>query len=73
MRPLSVERWGLGRLELTLADGEAASSGKEGLGLVWGPMTLWRVVKMPGGKAVGKWRLMWGLEVGVPGRETMGS
>ena len=27
---------------------------------------------MPGGEAVGKWRVMWGLEVGVPGREAMG-
>ena len=30
------------------------------------------VAKMPGGVAVGKCRVMWGLEVGVPGREAMG-
>ena len=30
------------------------------------------VAKMPGGEAVGKCRVMWGLEVGVPGREAMG-
>ena len=27
---------------------------------------------MPGGEAVGKFLVMWGLEVGVPGREAMG-
>ena len=30
------------------------------------------LAKMPGGKAVGKCRVMWGLQVGVPGREAMG-
>ena len=36
------------------------------------PVTEGRVAKMPGGEAVGKCRLMRGLEVGVPGREAMG-
>ena len=31
-----------------------------------------KVAKMPGGEAVGKWRVMWGFEVRVPGREAMG-
>ena len=31
-----------------------------------------RVAEMPVVEAVGKWRVMWGLEVGVPGREAVG-
>ena len=33
------------------------------------PVTEGRVANMPGGEAVGKCRVMWTLEVGVPGRE----
>ena len=62
----------MGRLELTVPDGKAASAREEGLGEVWRSVTGGRVAKMPGGEAVGKWRVMWGLEVGVPGRETVG-
>ena len=31
-----------------------------------------KVAKIPGGEAVGKCRVMWGLKVGMPGREVMG-
>ena len=33
------------------------------------PVTGGRVAKIPGGEPVGTCRVMWGLEVGVPGRE----
>ena len=56
---------------MTLHDGKAASAGREELGGVWRSVTGWRVAKMRGGEAEGKWRVMWGLEVGVPGREAM--
>ena len=36
------------------------------------PVTDGRVAEMSGGEAVGKCRVIWGLEVGVPGREAMG-
>ena len=36
------------------------------------PVTGGREAEMPGGEAVGKCRVMWRLEVGVPGREAMG-
>ena len=35
-------------------------------------VTVGRVAKLPGGEVLGKWRVMWGLEVGVPGREAVG-
>ena len=35
------------------------------------PVTEGRVAKMPGGEAVGKCPVIWGLEVGVPGCEAM--
>ena len=54
--------------ELPVPDGKAASARGEGLG----HSVTGRVAKMPGGEAVGKWRVMWGLEVGVPGREAVG-
>ena len=54
--------WVIGRLEFTMSD---ASSW---LRTVTGRM----VTKMPGGEAVGKCRVMWGFEVGVPGLEAMG-
>ena len=50
----------MGRLELTLPDGKAVSAKGE------------RLATLSGGGAVGKWRVMWGLEVRVPGREAMG-
>ena len=62
----------MGRLELTLPDGKAASARGEGLGEVWRSVTGGRVAKMPGGEVVLKWRVMWGLKVRVPGRESMG-
>ena len=39
---------------------------------MWRSVTEGRVAKMPGGVAVVKCRVMWRLEVGVPGREAMG-
>ena len=36
------------------------------------PVSGGRVAEMPDGEAVGKCRVMWGLEVGVPVREAMG-
>ena len=50
----------------------AASARGEGLGEVWRSATGGRVAKKPGGEALGKWRVMWGVEVGVPGREAVG-
>ena len=35
-------------------------------------VTVGRVAKMPGGEQVGKCRVIWGLEVGVPGHENVG-
>ena len=64
--------WAVKMLEFTLTDGKAASAIWEGLGEVWRSVTVRRVAKMPGGEAVGKWRVMWGLEVKVPGREATG-
>ena len=55
-----------------MPDGKAASARGEGLGEVWRSVSGGRVAKMPGGEALGKWRVMWGLEVGVPGREAVG-
>ena len=55
-----------------MPDGKAASAMGEGLGEVGRSVTGGRVTKIPGGEAVGKWRVMWGLEVGVPGREAVG-
>ena len=55
-----------------MPDGKAASARGEGLREVWRSVTDGRVAKMPGGEPVGKWRVMWGLEVGVPGREAVG-
>ena len=55
-----------------MPDGKAASARREGLGEVWRSVTGGRVAKMPGGEALGKWQVMWGLEVGVPGREAVG-
>ena len=55
-----------------MPDGKAASAIGEGLGEVWRSVTGWRVAKMPSDEALGKWRVMWGLEVGVPGREAVG-
>ena len=54
-----------------MPDGKAASAMGEGLGAVWRSVTGGRVAKMSGGEAVGKWRVMWGLEVRVPGREAV--
>ena len=50
----------MGRLELTVPDGKAASARAEGLGEVWCLVTGGRVAKIPGGEALGKWRVMWG-------------
>ena len=55
-----------------MPDGKAASASGEGLGEVWRSATGGRVAKMPGGEALGKWRVMWGLDVRVPGREAVG-
>ena len=63
--------WAMGRLELTVPDGEAASAKGEGPGEVWHSVTGGMVAKMPNREAVGKRRVMWGLEVGVPGREAV--
>ena len=46
-----------------MPDGKAASARGEGLGEVWRSVTGGRVAKMPGGEALGKWRVMWRLEV----------
>ena len=62
----------MGRLELTVPDGKAASARGEELGGVWRSVTSGRMAKMPGGEALGKWQVMWGLDVGVPGREGVG-
>ena len=43
----------------------------ERLGAVWHSVTGGRVAKISGGEAVGKWWVMWGLEVGVPGSEAV--
>ena len=57
---------------LTLPDSKPASArGGGGLGEVRRSVTGGKVAKMPGGEPVGKWRVMWGLDVGVPGREAM--
>ena len=56
-----------------MPDGKAASARGEGLGDMWHSVTGGRVAKMPGDEAAGKWRVLWGLEVGVPGRETVGN
>ena len=55
-----------------MPDGKAASARGEGLGDVWPSVTGGRVARMPGGEAVGKCQVIWGLEVGVPGREAAG-
>ena len=55
-----------------MPDGKAASARGEGLGEVWRSVTGGRVAKIPGGEALCKWRVKWGLEVGVPGREAVG-
>ena len=55
-----------------MPDGKAASARGKGLGEVGRSVTGRRVTKMPGGEAVSKWRVMLGLEVGVPGREAVG-
>ena len=55
-----------------MPDGKAASARREGLGEVWRSVTGGRVGKMPGCEVLGKRRVMWGLEVGVPGREAVG-
>ena len=59
----------MGRRELTLPDGKTASAMGEGLGEVWCSVTRGRVAKIPCGEAVGKWRVIWGLEVKVPGEQ----
>ena len=38
---------------------------------VWHSVAEGRVAKIPGGEAVGKCWVMFGLEVGMPGREAM--
>ena len=55
-----------------MPDGKAASARGEGLGEVCRSVTGGRVAKLPGGEILGKWRVMWGLVVGVPGREAVG-
>ena len=60
-----------GEAGVNTADGKAASAMGEGLEEVWCSVTNGRVAKVPGGEAVGKWRVMWGLEVSVPGREAV--
>ena len=55
-----------------MPDGNAASARGEGLEDLWLSVTGGRVTKMPGGEAVGKWLVIWGMEVGVPGREALG-
>ena len=55
-----------------MPDGKAASARGDGLGEMWRSVTRGRVVKMPGGEVVGKWQVMWGLEIGVPSRDAVG-
>ena len=43
-----------------MPDGKAASARGEELGEMGRSVTGGRVAKMPGGEAVGKWRVMWG-------------
>ena len=44
----------MGRLELTVPDGKAASAMGEGLRAVWPSVTGGRLAKMPGSEALGK-------------------
>ena len=55
-----------------MPDGKVASDRGEGLGEVWRSVTGGSGAKLPGGEALGKWRVMWRLEVGVTGREAVG-
>ena len=55
-----------------MPDGKAACARGEGLEEVWHSVTGERVAKITGDEALGKWRVMWGPEVGVPGRDAVG-